>query len=151
MKEIKVTPINDGTVIDHISPGMALDVLKILGLGGQGQGTVSVLINARKRDGTQKDVVKIEGRELKKEEVTKIALISPGATINIIRNFEVAEKYKIPAPANVLGLVKCGNPNCITNQAEPVVSEFSVVSNEPTRLKCAYCERELEDVHAHLL
>ncbi|MFA6680340.1 MAG: aspartate carbamoyltransferase regulatory subunit, partial [Candidatus Methanomethylophilaceae archaeon] len=32
MKEIKVAPIRNGTVIDHITSGQALNVLKIIGV-----------------------------------------------------------------------------------------------------------------------
>jgi aspartate carbamoyltransferase regulatory subunit len=34
-KELKVSKIKDGTVIDHIRGGFALDVVKILGITGK--------------------------------------------------------------------------------------------------------------------
>ncbi|MCD4801079.1 MAG: aspartate carbamoyltransferase regulatory subunit, partial [Methanococcoides sp.] len=91
IREIRVHPIENGTVIDHINAGQALNVLKILNIPTSSSRVVSVLINAPSIHG-RKDVVKIEGRELNVEEVDKIALIAPNATINIIRNFEVSEK-----------------------------------------------------------
>lgn len=145
MKKLRVTAIKNGTVIDHISCGMALKVLHILGLdGGVYTSPVSIILHATSRAHSHKDIVKIEDRELKKSEVSRIALLSPHATINIIRDGEVAEKHKVRPPRQVVGLVRCENPNCITNSREPVETRFKVLRKEPMVLKCAYCEREQE-------
>ncbi len=127
-RELRVKPINNGTVIDHIESGQALNVLKILGISGHTRSVVSVLMNVPSGDMGAKDVVKVEDRELEPEEVDTIALIAPRATINIIRNFEVVEKFRVALPAAVVGIIKCGNPNCISNSNEPVSSRFSVES-----------------------
>ena len=86
--ELYVKKIKNGTVIDHISAGYALDVLKILNIKGKESNTVGVVMNVQSKNIEKKDMVKIEGRELKPEEVDKIALISPNATINIIREYD---------------------------------------------------------------
>jgi aspartate carbamoyltransferase regulatory subunit len=148
MKDFRVTPIRNGTVIDHIDCGMALKVLRIIGVTGENvRSTVSVLMHVPSKKAGWKDVVKVEDRELDPKEVDKIALISPRATINIIRDFNVAEKYKVKLPE----LVRCGNPSCITNLAEPVESEFSVESQNPSVLRCIYCDRILEDISEHII
>ena len=152
MREVKVTPIKNGTVIDHITPGMALNVLKIIGIPDTGvQSTVSVLMHVPSRKVKWKDIVKVEDRELDPKEVDKISLISPEATINIIRDFNVAEKYKVNLPQVVRGIVRCGNPSCITNLNEPVEPEFSVESKKPPMLRCIYCDRILDDTAEHLI
>ncbi len=151
MKELKVTPIKNGTVIDHIRSGMALKVLKILGIEGDIQSTVSVVMHVPSAHEEWKDIVKVEDRELSPREVDKIALIAPAATINIIRNFSVAEKYKVRVPAVARGILRCANPSCITNSNEPLETEFVVKSKDPLRLRCRYCERELEDVASNIL
>ena len=152
MRDVKVTPIKNGTVIDHITPGMALHVLKIIGIPDTGvQSTVSVLMHVPSRKVKWKDIVKVEDRELDKSQVDKIALIAPNATINIIRNYNVVEKHHVEAPKEVIGLVRCENPNCITNKPrEPVRSKFTVVEHEPLQLKCVYCERITTDIAKHL-
>lgn len=151
-RELRVRPIVNGTVIDHITAGQALNVLKILGISGQSKYVVSVLINVPSKEMGAKDVVKVEGRELEPEEVDTIALIAPGSTINIIRNYEVAEKYKVDMPKSVIGVVRCGNPNCISNTNEPVLSKFNVESEDPVLLRCSYCEFVLDkDIAEHLL
>jgi aspartate carbamoyltransferase regulatory subunit len=153
MRDVKVTPIKNGTVIDHITPGMALNVLKIIGIPESGvHSTVSVLMHVPSQKVKWKDIVKVEDRELDKSQVDKIALIAPNASINIIRNYNVVEKHQVEAPTEVVGLVKCENPNCITNKPrEPVTSRFSVVAHDPLRLKCHYCDRETVDIVKHLL
>lgn len=151
MKELKVTPIKNGTVIDHIPSGMALKVLKVLGIGEAVGSTVSAVMHVPSKKEDWKDIVKVEDRELSPKEVDQIALIAPEATINIIRNYAVAEKYQVQVPEVARGILRCGNPSCITNSNEPLESEFLVTSRRPLRLSCRYCERELEDVAAHLL
>lgn len=150
-KTLKITPIKNGTVIDHIPSGMGLKVLSILGIKGDTNSTVSVLIHAQSTITGFKDVVKIEDRELQPKEVNKIALIAPNATINIIRNFEVVEKHKVKLPNNVQGIVKCENLNCISNTKEPIESRFIVLSRNPPKLRCYYCDRELKDVIENII
>jgi aspartate carbamoyltransferase regulatory subunit len=142
-KELKVRKIEQGTVIDHIKAGYAFSVLRILRLTDY-EGTLSVLSNVPSRKLGQKDIIKIEGRELNPEEVDKIALIAPKATINIIRNFEVVKKEKVKLPSVIRGMVKCVNPTCISNQNEPIEPMFIVEKEEPLRLRCYYCRRILE-------
>ncbi len=150
MKELKVQPIKNGTVIDHITPGNALKVLKILKIPENASDSiVSAVMNVESKRG-RKDIVKIENRELKASEVDKIALIAPNATINIIRDYEVAEKHRVVVPDEIVGIVKCANPNCISNSKEPIQPRFIVKSREPLRIKCFYCERELKDISSGL-
>ena len=119
MKELKIPLIKNGTVIDHITSGNAIKVLRILGIPQYLSSTVSVAINVKSHLGN-KDIVKIENRELDTYEVDKIALIAPKATINIIRNYEVAEKHKVIIPNEIKGIVSCSNPTCVSNNNEPI-------------------------------
>ncbi|MFP4654502.1 MAG: aspartate carbamoyltransferase regulatory subunit [Methanohalobium sp.] len=143
--EIRVRPIENGTVIDHITAGQALNVLKIIGKPGTSEGIMSVLVNAPSSHG-KKDVIKIEGREINAQEFDKIALIAPNATINIIRNFKVASKKQVQIPEHIEGIVRCVNPNCITNSNEPIKSKFTVnTDNKDIFLRCDYCERIISE------
>lgn len=142
--ELYVKKIKNGTVIDHISAGYALDVLKILNITGKEGNTVGVVMNVQSKNIEKKDMVKIEGRELKPEEVDKIALISPNATINIIREYGVIDKKKVNLPKDIKGIIECGNPSCISNSKEPVRSIFHVQVMEPIQLRCHYCNRTME-------
>jgi len=147
-QELYVRKIKDGTVIDHITAGFALDVLKILGIDGKDGEVVSVAMNVESRRHQHKDIVKIQNKELKPGEVDKIALIAPNATINIIRDFSVASKKVVELPPVIRGILKCDNPSCISNSREPVEPRFSVEAREPIRLRCYFCGHimEREDV-----
>ncbi len=141
---LRVSKIRDGTVIDHITAGHALDVLKILGITGRVNGIVTVGMNVPSKTLGLKDMVKIEGRELKSQEVDKIALLAPHASINIIRNYKVVDKQLVRLPDVIRETVKCGNPACISNSKEPVKSTFYVDNKEPLRLRCHYCSYIME-------
>jgi aspartate carbamoyltransferase regulatory subunit len=152
MREYKITPIVKGTVIDHIPAGMGIRVLKILGLDvSDPKHTVSLGIHVRSKKLGWKDILKIEDRELKKQELDKIALIAPGATISIIEKGEVKEKYKANLPEKTKGILRCPNPNCITNVGEPIEHEFILISRNPVKYRCMYCERILDDVLKNLM
>jgi aspartate carbamoyltransferase regulatory subunit len=150
-KEMRVRPIKQGTVIDHITAGQALNVLKILGIYGTTTAVVSVAMNVPSGVMGFKDIVKVEDRELEEEEVDRISLIAPNATINIIRDFEVKEKYRVDLPEHLDGVVKCDNPNCISNTSEPVISKF-IVNKKPVELRCIYCDHVIsEGIADHLI
>ena len=150
-KEMRVRRIEHGTVIDHITAGQALNVLRILGVSGTTSAVVSVAMNVPSGAIGSKDIVKVEDRELKEEEVDRISLIAPNATINIIRDFEVIEKYRVDLPEKLVGVVKCANPNCISNTNEPVISRF-MVNKKPVELRCIYCDHVIsEGIAEHLI
>ncbi|MHA1130867.1 MAG: aspartate carbamoyltransferase regulatory subunit [Candidatus Helarchaeota archaeon] len=140
-KSLRVRKIKHGTVIDHISPGNALNVLKIVGITGKEGIIISIAMNVKSGHNKLKDVVKIENKELAPQEINRIALISPNATINIIRDYEVIQKFKVTLEETLKGVIQCINPNCITNGNEPVVSLFKVEQRDPLSLRCQYCDR----------
>lgn len=142
--ELRVSKIKDGTVIDHITGGHALDVVKILGITGREKRVMTIAINVPSKRFKVKDIVKVEGRELNPQEVHKIALLAPHATINIIRNYKVMEKQRVKLPLVIEDIIKCANPACISNSNEPVQPKFYVENEEPLLLKCHYCGYILE-------
>jgi aspartate carbamoyltransferase regulatory subunit len=151
VRELKITPIKNGTVIDHIGNGLALDVLRIVGVQTLDKdSTVSVALHVRSGKLGWKDIVKVENMELSARKVNAIALIAPTATISIIREFKVQEKRVVDLPERILGVLRCPNLNCITNQAEPIESEFEVVRRRPVLLTCAFCDRQVDDFLHHL-
>ena len=117
----QVPAIEHGTVIDHIPSHATLTVVRIL---SELEDLVTIGINLSSQAIGRKGVVKIANRELSPEEVARIALIAPQATLCIIESYDVVEKYRVTPPEVVEGLVRCGNPNCITNH-ETVKTRFS--------------------------
>ena len=143
-KTLRVSKIKNGTVIDHISGGYALDIIKILGITGHKQGIMTIAMNVPSSKIGLKDMVKVEARELEPEEVDKIALLAPHATINIIRAYKVVEKQTAKLPSIIHGIIKCANPSCISNSTEPIQPTFHVEHEDPLRLKCHYCGHIME-------
>ncbi|MBN1167108.1 MAG: aspartate carbamoyltransferase regulatory subunit [Methanospirillaceae archaeon] len=144
-----ISTIKDGTVIDHITGGEALNVLRIIGITGTTQEMVSIATNVKSTVMGKKDVVKIGNRELSREQVDRIALIAPRATINIVRDYDVVEKKGVSVPDTIIGIVRCPNPCCITNAGEPIQTRFVM---EPRGLVCSYCDWVLScDITSHFL
>jgi aspartate carbamoyltransferase regulatory subunit len=151
VRELKITPIKNGTVIDHIANGLVLDVLRIVGVQTLDKdSTVSVAMHVRSGKLGWKDILKVENMELSPRKVNAIALIAPTATISIIRDFKVREKRPVDLPERIVGVLRCPNLNCITNQSEPIESEFEVTQRRPVVLTCIYCERRVDDFLHHL-
>lgn len=147
-EHLAVRRIREGTVIDHVAPGTALRVLSALGVTGQDGHIVTIAMNVPSDKLSKKDIVKIENRFLRADETNKIALISPSATVNIIRNFKVVEKRNVDLPEVLEGVFSCPNPTCISNSSEPLTPLLTVVSRSPPKLRCKYCTRvfKLEDL-----
>ena len=133
----KVYKIENGIAIDHIPKKQGFNVLKVLGLFKEHDSLITMGINLTSSKMGFKDVVKIENKELSEEELNKIALVAPTASINIIKNSEVVRKHEAVLPEKVVGLIKCPNPNCITRN-EDIKTIFYPSEN---KLKCHYCER----------
>ena len=138
---LRVQKIRAGTVIDHIEAGYALAVLEILGITGQEGDVISIALNVHSKRMGKKDIIKVEGRELTAEEISRIALVAPNSTINIIRNYKVHSKVRVTVPDQIEGIVQCANPSCITNNERGITSCFMVIQRTPVTLRCEYCKR----------
>ncbi len=138
-KELKVSAIENGTVIDHIPAKSVFQVIRILGLESiDNQVLFGTNLDSRKFG--KKGIIKVSNRFFEAEEINKIALAAPSATLIVIRDFQVVEKKNVSVPDQVSKIVKCFNPNCITNH-EAIPTKFSVLSKDDIRLKCQYCEK----------
>jgi len=147
-RQLRVSKIENGTVIDHITGGQALNVLALLGIDGSAGEAVSVVMNVPSDRLGRKDVLKVENRELSEDELDVLSLIAPEATINIIREYEVIEKKRVDRPDRVVGVLTCDNRECITNTNEPVDAKFEVL---PEGVRCEYCGSIIrEDLTDHL-
>lgn len=138
---LKIERIKNGTVIDHLPAGTSLTVMKILGIKKNYKNTVAVAMNVKSKTLGMKDVVKVEDRILQDGETDKLSLIAPHATVNIVRDYKVVKKSKVAVPKEIIGVLKCGNPSCITNKREPVSPVFDIEKESPIGLRCKFCER----------
>lgn len=152
MRELKIQPIRNGTVIDHIGNGLALDVLRIIGIRELDRdSTVSVALHVRSAKLGWKDIIKVENMELSDRKVNAIALVTPSATLSIIREYRVREKHPVDLPERIAGVLRCPNRNCISNQGEPIEPEFEVHHRRPIVLRCVYCDGRVDEFLPHLV
>ena len=141
---LRVQPIRNGTVIDHIKPSRGRKILKVLDLSGRGT-TISLLMNVPSKKQDRKDIIKVEDRELSESETEKLALLSPYARVNIIRNYAVADKKKVEIPKIISGTVHCPNDNCISNNERGSLTHFKLLDHENLRIQCIYCGRKIDE------
>lgn len=139
-KELKVSAIREGTVIDHIPTKSTFAVVDILDLKHHNN-IISIATNLPSKRLGRKGIVKVGAKFLTKDEVNKISLVAPKATVNIIKNYGVKQKIDVNVPEFVEKIIKCPNPNCVTNMEKDVMTKFYVLSKEPINIRCYYCER----------
>lgn len=149
-KQLKmVAAIKDGTVIDRIPSDKLFKVASILHIE-ELSNQVTVGNNLESHELGVKGIIKVSDLFFSEKDINKIALIAPNAKLNIIRDYEVEEKKTLKLPAELEDIVKCGNPNCITNH-EPMVTRFHVENNESLTLRCRYCERVMSGEEIKIL
>jgi len=152
MKELAVSKIREGTVIDHINAGKALLVLKILGIVSGSRERVLMAMNVPSRKMGRKDIVKVEGKFISEEELNRIALIAPKATINLIKDYEIYKKFKVVLPETVEDVLTCPNRYCITNSREPIIRRFHVtMADNIVIARCHYCGRKISEVGRYVI
>lgn len=139
MKKLEVSAIEEGTVIDQIASKSTFKVANMLNIQDIDQ-VVLVGVNLSSKKLGKKGIIKIGGKSLTQEEVNKIALIAPDATMNIIKDSEVVRKFKVAIPDAIEGFLRCFNPNCVSNH-QNIRSRFHVISKNPIKIRCHYCER----------
>ncbi len=147
-KTLSVSAIKQGTVIDHITAGSALKIIKILKLDAHGN-QVTVGLNLKSGSSGLKDIIKVENVKLTSAQSGQIAVFSPNATVNVIENFEVTAKYKVQMPEAVPNVLKCANPRCITN-LQTISTLFLVEeNNHHVILRCRHCEKHFTRDQIH--
>lgn len=141
-----VSALENGTVLDHIPAEnvyKALDILNLKGIGSQ----ITIGINLASRLYGKKGIIKIADKFFEDDELNKLALIAPKATINVIRDFKVVEKKTLVMPKEVIGIAKCRNPKCVTNH-QPITTRFTTVEKDnEISLLCHFCEKITNTKH----
>ncbi len=148
MKELAVAALRNGTVIDHIPSEALFKAVKILGLDKM-TSAVTIGYNLDSKKLGKKGIIKVADVEFPEDLINRIAVIAPHAIVNIIRDYKVVEKRNVELPDELLGLVKCPNPKCITNN-EPMATVFNVEA-DGDELTCHYCGRSVAREEATIL
>jgi len=140
-RELLVSKIENGIVIDHIPVGKAFQVLRLLKVEPDARAFIAQNVDSKTMG--RKDLIKVEGTYLTSRQIDLIAFLAPEATLNIIQDWDVKEKRRIQLPKQVEGIFRCPNPLCPTNaQYTPSKTIFKVERGErleETKLNCTYC------------
>ena len=139
--KLMVEAIADGTVIDHIAPGQAINILRMFKfLSRNNQLTVG--FNLRSGELGKKDIIKIANVVFSPAETEQLAILAPNATINQIDNHKVIDKYKLRLPRESVGVFACPNSNCITNFEKDATPRFKISKEgDVVMMRCHYCEK----------
>lgn len=143
-KELIVSAIENGTVIDHIPVDTVLMVLSILGLDKY-KDEVLIGNNLNSKKYGKKGIIKARNKFFEQDDINKIALVAPNATLIVIRDYEVVEKKFVEIPEKIEKILKCINPNCITNK-ETIETKFNVIEEKPLKVQCHYCEKTMTNI-----
>jgi len=148
-KILEVRAIKDGTVIDHIPATSLFKVISILNLDTINK-KITFGTNLESKKLGLKAIIKLSEIFFLDKDINKIALVAPEAKLNIIKNYKVVEKKVVEVPDTIISIVKCMNPQCITNE-ENITTRFKVVSKKPVKLKCYYCEKITDQEQAVII
>ncbi len=140
-KELQVAALKNGTVIDHIPSSKIFQVISLLRLEGV-KNAVTIGYNLKSKKMGNKSIVKIADKFFSDEELNQLSVITPNVTLSIIKDYEVTEKKEVKMPDELIGIVKCGNHTCITNN-EPMLTRFQLMDKEAGILQCKYCNKEI--------
>lgn len=138
-KKMLVAAIENGTVIDHIPNERLFDVVNMLHLSEM-KSAVTVGFNLKSAELGTKSIIKIADRFFTDEELNQLSAVTPNVTLCVIRNYKVVEKRTVEMPEELVGIVRCTNPKCITNN-EPMSTRFREV--HPGFLRCCYCNKDV--------
>ena len=148
-KELAVAALRNGTVIDHIPAGGVFRAIRILGIENL-DSSVTIGNNLHSNRLGRKGIIKVADTEFSPETLNRIAIIAPTAVVNTIRDYEVVKKQPVKLPDTLVGIVKCNNPKCISNN-EPMATRFHVIDHDKVVLRCHYCNHTVDSDHVKIL
>lgn len=148
-KELEVSAIENGTVIDHIPAEVTFKVVEVLGLYNF-NGAITIGNNLSSKTLCKKGIIKVSDKFFTDEEIGRLTVIAPNVTLNIIRDYKIVEKKFVQLPKLLKNVVKCSNPKCVTNH-QPVPTKMEVFNTETMALRCVYCERVMQRDEIELL
>ena len=131
--------IENGIVLDHITPGNGMNIYNVLKLDKL-DCTVALIKNADSPKMGKKDIIKISTHM--DIDLDILGYLDPGIPVNIIHDGEVVERRTLALPERVVGVIKCKNPRCITSVEREIVHEFKLTDPKKKVYRCIYCEQK---------
>ncbi len=139
---MNIDSIKNGIVIDHIKPKNALTIYNALGLGTL-DCSVAMITNVKSQKMGRKDIIKIDKNiDL---DLNILGYLDPNITINVIQDGQRIDKKHIELPKEVVDIIKCKNPRCITSVEQELKHIFVLTDKEKGIYRCKYCETMKEE------
>ncbi len=149
---VGIKPVDNGTVIDHIAKGHSIKgiwdcidkIRRIFGLNCIGShGVFPSGTSDRFFDPCYKGIISLpDVMELKEFERRKLAAVSPGCTVNLIKKKAVRSKYRLDMPPEIYKFPEssCKNSDCITwpGAYQHILPKFY---HRDEKFICHYCGR----------
>lgn len=132
-----VDEIKNGIVIDHIKAGQGMDIYHFLGLDKL-DCNIAIIKNAYSKNMGRKDIIKVDTQE--NVDLSVLGYIDSDLTVNLIENGKIVSKYHPELPSEVIDVVKCKNPRCITSTEQELSHIFRLTDKENRVYRCIYCE-----------
>lgn len=134
---MNIDSIRNGIVIDHIQAKKGLEIYDALKLG-ELDCSVAIITNAKSKKMGKKDIIKIDKSiDL---DLDILGYIDPNITINIIKDDVRVEKYHVELPKEIVNIIKCKNPRCITSIEQELKHVFVLTDKDKKAYRCKYCE-----------
>ena len=137
---MNIDSIKNGYVIDHIQAGKSLEIYKYLNLG-ELDTQVAIIKNARSKKSGRKDIIKIDEHTDINFDI--LGYIDHNITVNKIINGEIVDKYHPKLPKELVNIVKCKNPRCITSVEKDLIHICELTDEKNGIYRCKYCEEQV--------
>lgn len=144
-----VAAIENGTVLDHIPSERLFDVVSMLHLDKMCN-AITIGFNLKSAAMGSKSIIKIADKYFTAEELNQLSVIAPDITLCVIKDYEIIEKRPLVMPDELVGIVRCPNSKCITNN-EPMRTRFRSVVADKDVIRCCYCNRDVKRMDVRIV
>lgn len=117
--------------------GSGIKLYNILGLDKL-DCEVALIQNCQSEKMGRKDIVKID--KLIDINLDAVGYVDPGITVNYIEGGKLAKRKHIDLPTELVNIIQCKNPRCITTIEQELPQVFQLTDRENKVYRCKYCE-----------
>ncbi len=137
---LNVGALQEGYVLDHIKAGKAMTLYHDLKLD-QLDCTVAIIMNAKSSKMGTKDIIKVEC-PVEQLDMDIVGFIDHNITVNVIKDSQIVEKKELRVPKQIVNVIRCKNPRCITSIEQGLDHIFVLSDEEKEIYRCRYCEEK---------
>lgn len=139
---LNIGGLHEGVVIDHIKAGGAMQIYNYLQMD-KWDTQIAIIKNATSNKMGRKDIIKFEGPA--KVDLDMLGVLDPNITFNIIKDDKIVEKRRVQVPTEVVNIIKCKNPRCITSIEQELPHKFKLTDLEKKTYRCVYCDQKYKE------